>query len=106
MPEPEKESGAAGVQGPAVGHGGGVREVEQEPVAFGCGLVLGGVVDLLEDVRYREHGRRLELDQAHGDVLDIAGVRHVDPVVHRCELDRPRQDVRERGGTAASGCLR
>ena len=95
MPQPEEQTRSVGIEGLAVCHRCGRGHLEEAPVALGRGLVLGRVVDLLEHVRHREHGCRLVLDQVRDDVLDVAGVRHVDPVVYRGELDRPRQDVSE-----------
>src|SRR5450631_1872342 len=96
MPEPEQQTGAAGVQGLAVGGRRGVGEVEDASLAFRPGLVLGCVVDALKDPWHRQHGGRAELHQLRDDVLEVAGVPEVNPVVHRPELDGPRQNVRER----------
>ena len=96
VPQPQQQARATGVERLAVCHGRGVGEVEEAPVALGRGFVLGGVVDLLEHARHRKHCGRLELHHMRDDVLDVAGVREVNPVVHRAELHRPGQDVRER----------
>jgi hypothetical protein len=68
------------------------------------GALPGGVVDLLEHPRYREHESRLELLQRRYQVLHVGGVAQPAAGVHRGVLDQPGERVgqrqeQQRGGT-------
>ncbi len=66
------------------------------PLPVGLGLLLGAVVDLLEDPGHREHEGRLDLLQLGEQVLGVGAVRHGGPGLHHADLDEPGEGVRQR----------
>ena len=75
--------------------------VEQGTAAVGGGPLRGGVEDLLEDPRHRQHERRLELAEPVDEVEHVAGVAQPHPSLDAADLDDPGEDVGQRAGRAA-----
>ncbi len=65
----------------------------------------GGVEDLLEDPRNRQHERRLELAEPVDEVRHVAGVAQAYPALHTADLDDPGEDVRQRQEQQGGGIL-
>ncbi|CPU66021.1 Uncharacterised protein [Mycobacteroides abscessus] len=95
--EAQPERGAArGVERPGPGDGDLGRPVEDLALGAGPGLLLGGVVDLLEHARHGEQERRVERAEVRDEVLRVPGVREDRVRRDDDDLDEPGEHVRER----------
>src|SRR5436190_2370910 len=89
----QSESCPAGVLGAAPLDGGGDGDVEHPALTFSVCLLLGRVVDLLENPRHCEYEGWPELTQLGDQVLDIGSVSKRDPSVHAARLADTRENV-------------
>ena len=92
----QQQAGPGPVEGGAVGHRGGLGEVEDPPLAALVGLLLGRVVDLLEHPRHRQHEVRLEAGQLRGQARGVGEVADDVAVLLGGDLHDPGEDVGQR----------
>ena len=84
------------VQGLAVGDRRAGRPAEDRALAVGLRLLLGAVVNLLEDPRDREQEGGAEGGQVGQQVRDVGRMPDDDAVLDTADLDDPGQHVRQR----------
>ena len=94
--ELESETGAAFVESLAVLDRRVCGLIEDVALAFRGGLLLRGVVDLLEHAGHGQHERRLKTLQKWEQLLDVGRVAETCLRADRPELNQSTEDVGDR----------